>query len=116
MVLSVLDTECESTTFRPGPDRWWSVSLSTRIQEVEHSGRTDERLLPVGTGQGFVWRMYGITRAKEVDQGVILEMEAIVLSRDVPAGLGWIVFPIVHRTSRSALQTTLSQTKQAISQ
>jgi hypothetical protein len=116
MVMNVIDTDCETTYFRPGPDRWWSVSRSTRIQEVRHSGQADERLLPAGIGEGFIWRMYGIMRAKEVDGGVIIEMEAIVLSRGVPAAFAWFVNPIVRRTSRDALQTTLSQTRDAASE
>jgi hypothetical protein len=114
MVTNVIDTDCETTYFRPGPDRWWSISRSTRIQEVRHSGHVDEQLLPAGTGEGFIWRMYGITRVKEVDGGAIIEMEAIVLSRGIPAALAWIVNPIVRRTSRDALQTTLSQTREAV--
>jgi hypothetical protein len=114
MVMNVIDTDCETTYFRSGPDRWWSISRSTRIQEVKHSGQADERLLPAGTGEGFVWRMYGFTRAKEVDGGVIIEMEAIVLSRGVPAALAWFVNPLVRRTSRDAMETTLSQTRDAV--
>jgi hypothetical protein len=114
MVMNVIDTDCETTYFRPGPDRWWSISRSTRIQEVQRSGQADERLLPAGTGEGFVWRMYGITRVKEVDRGVIIEMEAIVLSRGIPGALALFVNPIVRRTSRDALETTLSQTRDAV--
>jgi hypothetical protein len=114
MVTNVLDTDCETTYFRPAPDRWWSITRSTRIQEVHHSGESDERLLPAGTGEGFIWRMYGIMRAKEVDRGVIIEMEAVVLSRGIPGALALFVNPIVRRTSRDALETTLSQTRDAV--
>ena len=50
----------------------------------------------------------------EVDHGVVLEMETIALSRDVPAAVAWFVNPIVNRFSRSALRTTLSQTREAV--
>jgi hypothetical protein len=49
-----------------------------------------------------------------VDHGVILEMETIALSRDIPAAVAWFVNPIVDRISRSTLQTSLSQTRAAI--
>jgi hypothetical protein len=114
MVTSIVDTDNETSTFQPEPDRWWSVSQSTRIQEVEHGGRRDEQLLPVGAGKGFLWRMYGLMRARNVEGGTVIEMEGIVLSRDIPAAVAWLVNPVVDRLSRSAMATTLSQTKDAV--
>jgi hypothetical protein len=113
-VTTIIDADYETRYFRPSPDRWWSVSQSTRIQEVEHRGRRDERLQPIGEGAGYLWRYYSITRVMEVDHGVVLEMETIALSRDIPAAVAWFVNPIVDRISRSTLITSLSQTRAAI--
>jgi hypothetical protein len=45
---------------------------------------------------------------------VYIELEAIALSRDIPAALRWAVEPIVRRVSRSSLDTSLQQTKDAV--
>ncbi len=111
---NAIDADYESSYFRPRPDEWWSVSRSTRIQEIKNRGRADERLLPVGTGAGYIWRLFSIMRMVELDGGVVIELEAIVLSRGIPAEFAWLVNPIVNRLSRSALLTTLTQTKQAV--
>ncbi len=113
-VTDVIDADYESSYSRPQPDRWWSISRSTRIQEVEHYGRPDERLKPVGTGQGYIWRLYSITRVQEADHGAVIELEAIALSREIPSAVAWLVNPIVNRTSRNALLTTLTQTRAAL--
>ena len=116
VVNSVIDADYESRYFHAGSNRWWSISRSTRIQEVEHHGKAAERLQPIGAGAGYLWRYYSITRVTEMDHGVVIEMETIALSRDVPAAVAWFVNPIVNRFSRSALRTTLSQTREAVLQ
>jgi len=105
------DYECH---FSRRAGRWWSVSRSTRIQEIEHQGQTDERLRPVGVGMGFVWRLYILTRVMDIEGGAVVEVEAIVLSREVPASVAWFVNPIVSRISRNTLATTLAQTREAV--
>jgi hypothetical protein len=67
-----------------------------------------------GEGHGIVWRLFGITRYVERDGGVYLELEAIGLSRDIPASLRWVVEPIVRRVSRASLSTSLRQTGNAV--
>jgi hypothetical protein len=51
---------------------------------------------------------------EERDGGVYIELEAMVLSRDIPAALRWVVDPIVRRVSRSSLETSLQQTADAV--
>ena len=48
------------------------------------------------------------------DGGVYVELEALALTRDIPASLHWLINPVVTRLSRSSVYTTLSQTRQAI--
>ena len=114
LATSVVDADYEASYSRPRPDRWWSLTRSTRIQEVAHFGQVDERLQPIGVGAGYVWRLYSITRAMELDGGVVIELEAVVLSRDIPASVAWLVEPIVNRVSRNSLLTTLRQTREAV--
>jgi hypothetical protein len=67
-----------------------------------------------GEGRGIIWRLFSVTRYAERDGGVYVEFEAIGLSRDIPASLRWIVEPIVRRTSRASLSTSLRQTETAV--
>ena len=62
-------------------------------------------------GKGLIWRLYSAPRFEERDGGVYIELEALALSRDIPAGLHWMIEPIVRRVSRSSLATALQQTQ-----
>lgn len=94
--------------------RAYSIARSTRIQEIEDYGSSEQRLLPEGQGRGIIWRLFGITRYLERDGGVYLEFEAIGLSRDIPASIRWFVEPMVRRVSRSSLATSLEETGRAV--
>ena len=97
-----------------GPRRGYTVADTTKVQEIENYGRANQRLLPPGEGRGFIWRLHSIARYEETDGGVYLELEAIALTRDIPASLAWLVNPIVNHLSMNSLMTTLRQTRQAV--
>jgi len=111
---TALDGQFRSAFFSVNEQRWYSVSETTRIQEISGYGTDNQHRLPEDEGMGLIWRTYAITRFEERDGGVDIETEAIVLSRDIPISLRWIVNPIVRRISRSSLTTCLSQTRDAI--
>jgi hypothetical protein len=94
--------------------RWRSVSRTTRIAEVENAGKPDERELPPGTGEGFLWKLNSYWRFEERDGGTWLECEAVSLTRDVPTGLGWIVLPIIRDLPKQSLENTLRSTRTAL--
>jgi hypothetical protein len=87
---------------------------SLQAQEIEHYGRPEERLLPPGTGSGFIWRLHSVARYEERDGGVYLELEVIALTRDIPASVRWLINPVVNRLSINSLTTTLQQTREAV--
>jgi hypothetical protein len=111
---SALDSDYKSTYVKLDAKRWYSISQTTRIQEVEHYGEEKAQALPVDQGTGLIWRLMSITRFEERDGGVYVEVEAIALSRDIPGSLRWIVTPIVKRVSKSSLTTSLTQTERAV--
>ena len=113
LLKSAFETEYESCYFRPDPRRFYGVTRSTRIQEIEQYGTDRQRLLPVGEGSGVMWRLFSITRYLERDGGVYVEVEAMGLTREIPSSLRWVVEPIVKRVSRSALSISLGQTGKA---
>ena len=94
--------------------RWRSVSRTTRIAEVDNAGKPDEREMPPGTGEGFLWKLNSYWRFEERDGGTWLECEAISLTRDVPTGLGWIVLPIIRDLPKQSLENTLRSTRAAL--
>ena len=70
--------------------------------------------LPAGKDHGYLWRLYTYWRFEEKDGGVYVESEAVSLTRDVPAGLGWLIGPFVTSIPRESLQMTLENTRSAI--
>jgi len=94
--------------------RGYDISGTNRIQEIEDYGRRGEHLRVPDTGSGFIWRVHSVARYEERDGGVYLELEAIALTRDIPASLRWLVAPVVSRLSINSLTTTLRQTRQAV--
>jgi hypothetical protein len=111
---TALDTDCEASYFRVDDRHWYGISNTTHIQEVDKFGTPGQRTLPEDQGTGLIWRLFSITRLEERDGGVYAELEAIALSRDIPAAFRVFVTPIVRRVSRDSLATSLHQTKVAI--
>ena len=111
---AALDSDFRSSYFRIDDHRWYSIVEAIRIQEIADYGTRGQHTLPVDDGAGLIWRIYTITRFEERDGGVYIEAEAIVLSRDIPISLRWIVEPIVRRVSRESLLSSLRQTQDAV--
>jgi len=109
----VLDTEHDVRYVKLDPTRWYSQSFTTRVVEVENPG-PGERILPPGNDHGFLWRLNSFWRFEQRDGGVYLECQAISLTRDVPAGLGWLINPIIRSLPRESLANTLRATRQAL--
>jgi hypothetical protein len=96
------------------PDRVYSNSISTRIAEVKDPAKPDGDELPVGTGHGYLWRLNTYWRFEEKDGGVYLQCEALSLTRDMPAGLGWLLKPLVTSIPRQSLNRALGQTRKVV--
>lgn len=111
---SALDSDYHSTFTRLDDQRWYSVTETTRVQDVAEFGSPAQSTLPEGHGIGIIWRLYSTARYEERDGGVYIELEAIALSRDIPSVLRWVVEPMVRKVSRSSLVTSLEQTAAAV--
>jgi hypothetical protein len=110
----VLDTDHEVHYFPLSAKRCYSRSYTTRIAEVEDAGKPGEREAPVGNDHGFLWRLDSYWRFEEADGGVYVECEAISLTRGVPAGLGWLIDPIIRDLPKESLANTLRETRAAL--
>jgi hypothetical protein len=113
-VTTVMDADFRACYLRRSEKAWYGFVWSTRMQDVVNDGQSSELKLPPGTGSGFIWRLFSISRFEERDGGVYVELEAMALSRSVPAYLKWLVNPAISRLSRSSLVTSLSQTREAV--
>jgi len=111
---TALDTDCEAAYFRIDDRHWYGISNTIHIQEIDKFGTPAQRILPEDQGTGLIWRLSSITRLEERDGGVYAELEAIALSRDIPAAFRLFVTPIVRRVSRDSLATSLHQTRKAV--
>jgi hypothetical protein len=110
-VTVVYDTEYDVDYKRLAPDRALSNSISTRIVEIENPGTPQERALPEGNDHGYMWRLNSYWRYKEVDGGVLVEIESLTLSRDLPAIIGALIRPIVNSTARESMTRTLASVR-----
>lgn len=92
---------------RAAATRGSSRSVATRIAEVEQTP-SGERELAADEEHGFLWRLHAYWRYEQVEAGVIVELESLTLSRDIPLGLGLIVRPLVDRVARESMTRTLT--------
>jgi len=114
VITTVLDTEHEVHYTFVDSAHAWSRSRTTRIQEVDNADEKDERLEPAGHDRGFLWRMNTYWRFEEKDGGTYVECQSISLTRDIPAGLGWLIGPYVTSVPRESLTFTLATTRSAV--
>lgn len=114
MVTTVFDTEYDIRYTTLDATHAYSRSRSTRIEEVENAGQTDEYDDAPGNDHGFLWRLNSYWRFEQTDGGVYIQCEAISLTRDVPEGLGWAVEPFLEKIPRESLRFTLEATQAAL--
>jgi hypothetical protein len=114
IVTAVLDTTHSVQYQMLSATRAESESHTTRIQEVQNAGTVREHLEPEGHDDGFLWRMNTYWRFEEKDGGTYVESETISLTRDIPAGLGWIVGPFIDSIPKDSLTFTLETTRSVL--
>jgi hypothetical protein len=107
VVTVTYDTEHSIDYRRHTPQRASSRSVSTRIVELDGVGTPREVAKPEGRDRGFLWRLNSYWRYEQVKGGVIVELESLTLSRNIPLGLGVVVGPIVDRIARESMSRTL---------
>jgi putative flippase GtrA len=110
-VTVVYDTEYDVDYKRVSPDRAFSNSISTKIVEIENAGTPRERALPEGDDSGYMWRLNSYWRYKQLPDGVLVEVESLTLSRDLPPIVGPLIRPIVNSTARESMTRTLASVR-----
>lgn len=89
------DTEHDVTFARLSQGLATSRSIASKITEIG------------GDERGFMWRLNSYWRYQQTAEGVLVEMESLTLSRDVPAIVRPIAMPLVSRVARESVRRTL---------
>jgi hypothetical protein len=114
VVTVVLDAEFQIESGLVGSSRGYSFSRSSHIWQIDQPGTERERRRAEGADDGFLWRLNSYWSFEQRSGGLLIECEAVSLTRDVPAGLGWLVMPVIATLPRDSLQFTLTATKNAL--
>jgi hypothetical protein len=83
-----------------------SHARSTSVREVGRSGED----------RGFLWAIHSYWRYWEKDGGTYIQIEAVSLSRDAPAGLGWLVNRFITSVHKDFLHHMVVSTRRALTQ
>jgi hypothetical protein len=111
VVTVVLDTEYDVHYGRLDATHQYSISRSTRVSEIADPGSASKHVLTKGKDHGFMWRLNTYWAFEQEADGVVVECEAISLTRDIPTGLEWLIGPFVRGIPRESLQFTLETTR-----
>lgn len=91
---------------RQSPQRISSASQTTRINELDNPGKSNEQEKPAGNDNGFMWRLNSYWRFQQDGDGVLVTLESLTLSRGIPWYVSFVK-PIVNKISRGLLENTL---------
>jgi hypothetical protein len=108
-VMLAYNTEHHAIYRRHGKGRASSRSEATKIAEIVELGKKHEREKPVGRDRGFMWRLNSYWRYEEVDGGLIVEGESMLLSREIPEILKSIIEPLIRRSAQEMIANTLEE-------
>jgi putative flippase GtrA len=95
IVTVTYDTEHAMVFRRASSARATAGSVATRIDEVG------------GGDHGFLWKLNSYWQYDRVDEGVLVSLESLTLSRDVPMLLKPLAARIVPRVARDSMVRTL---------
>ena len=99
IVTVTYDTDHEMAFHRWSPTLATARSVATRIEELG------------GDDHGFLWRLHSYWRYQEDPGGVIIHLDSLTLSRDVPWVIKPIAGPIASRIARESMMRTLEALK-----
>lgn len=107
VITVVMDTAYDVTFARLDAQHGYSISRSTKIDEIDSPGTHNERALTPSEEHGFLWRLNTYWSYEEHDGGLYMQIESISLTRSIPTGLGWAIGPFVESVPRESLEFTL---------
>lgn len=103
VITVVLDTTCDVTFASLDATHGYSISRSTRIDEISPAG-----------DNGFLYRLNTYWSWEQRDNGLYLQVESLSLTRAIPRGLAWAVQPYLESVPRESLVFTLTSARNAL--
>jgi hypothetical protein len=110
----VMDTTYDVTYGQLDLQHGYSISRSTRIDEIADPNTPTEHVLTPAQEHGFLWHLNTYWSYEERDGGLYLQIETVSLSRSIPAGLAWAIGPFVESIPRGSIEFTLRSAVNAI--
>lgn len=114
VITVVLDAQFDVESGLTSNGRGYSTSRSRHIWQVDQPGSAQEHRRPEGDDDGFLWRLNSYWNFEQRPEGLLMQCEAVSLTRGIPAGLGWLVTPIIETLPRDSLEFTLTATRNAL--
>ncbi len=114
VITVVMDTSYDVTFGQLDASHGYSISRSTRIDEIDSAKTKYERVLSPEEEHGFLWRLNTYWSYEERDGGLYLQIEAVSLTRSIPRGLVWMIGPYVESIPRESLEFTLRSACNAV--
>jgi hypothetical protein len=90
------------------------VTESVNLIELQSPGKSDERQLSLAESKGYIEKAFTLMRYRQTDQGVLIRVESMTLSRDVPGSVRWLVSPFIHKFARQTMSSTLERIKDRV--
>ena len=114
VITVVLDSEYAVHYGRLDGEHQFSWSRSTRVKEIADAGDASEHAVSEADSHGYLWRLNSYWRFAGVSEGVVVQCEAVSLTRGVPTGLGWLIGRYLREIPRASLGETLGATRDAV--
>jgi len=115
VITVVLDAEFNTQSgLFDGGSRGFCFSSSTHIWQVDRAGSRQEHRRAEGDDDGFLWKLNSYWSFQETPDGLLIQCDAVSLTRDVPAGLGWLILPIIRTLPKDSLEFMLSATREVL--
>ncbi len=90
------------------------VTESVKLIELQSPGKPDERQLSLAESKGYIQKAFTLLRYRQTDQGVLIRVESMTLSRDVPGSVRWLVSPFIHKFARQTMSSTLERIRDRV--
>ncbi len=114
LVTAVLDGVYNVQYGQLDPSHSFSISHSKQINQLKNPGEPNERAMPIGRDDGYLWSLNTYWRLEQRDNGVLAECETISLTRDIPGVFKPVAMPFVTSIPKESLEFTLKSTRNAV--
>ncbi|HEY1307396.1 MAG TPA: hypothetical protein VGF24_27770 [Vicinamibacterales bacterium] len=111
---AIVDVRARVQYFYPDSRSAYSIATSEEIREIRNAGTSSEKSLSPGHDSGYLWRAATFTHFVARDRGVVIESEALGLSRQFPPLLSWVMEPVARRVGRNSVDRSLQEFIQAV--